>query len=78
VSFDTDKQPKEQKWVQVSTLDIEPNQAYKVRLKKVPFDVLLVKKVYHNLDGSIGVQYLISTDTDLDAQKVSDLYKLRW
>jgi hypothetical protein len=78
VTLDTEKLPKEQKWVQVSDMDIEPNQAYKVRLKKIPFDVLLVKKVYHNLDGSIGVQYLISTDTDLNAQKVSDIYKLRW
>jgi DDE superfamily endonuclease len=78
VSFDTEKPLKEQKWVKVSDIDIEPNQVYKVRLKKIPFTLLLVKKVYHNLDGSIGVQYLISTDTDLSAQEVSDLYKLRW
>lgn len=78
VTFDSQKPLKEQKWVKVSDMDIEPNQAYKVRLKKMSFDVLLVKKVYHNLDGSIGVQYLISTDTDLTAQEVSDIYKFRW
>lgn len=78
VTFDSQKPLKEQTWVKVSDMDIEPNQAYKVRLKKMSFDVLLVKKVYHNLDGSIGVQYLISTDTDLTAQEVSDLYKFRW
>ena len=78
VQDNVQKPLKEQKWVKVSDMDIEPNQAYKVRLNKMSFDVLLVKKVYHNLDGSIGVQYLISTDTDLTAQEVSDLYKLRW
>jgi hypothetical protein len=78
ITFDVQKPLKEQKWVKVSDIDIEPNQAYKVRLNNMSFDVLLVKKVYHNLDGSIGVQYLISTDTDLNAQEVSDLYKLRW
>lgn len=78
VTFDSQNPLKEQKWVKVSDMNIEPNQAYKVRLKKMSFDVLLVKKVYHNLDGSIGVQYLISTDTDLSAQEVSDIYKFRW
>jgi hypothetical protein len=78
VTFDSQKPLKEQKWVKVSDMNIEPNQVYKVRLKKMSFDVLLVKKVYHNLDGSIGVQYLISTDTDLTAQEVSDIYKFRW
>lgn len=78
VTFDVDKLKKEQQWQQVSATDIEPNKAYKVQLKDVSFDVLLVKRVYHNLDGSVGVQYLICTDTDLNAEQIDDLYKQRW
>jgi DDE superfamily endonuclease len=78
VCFDVTKPKKEQQWLQVSATSIEPNKAYKVRLKDVPFDVLLVKRVYHNLDGSVGVQYLICTDTDLNAEQIDDLYKQRW
>lgn len=78
VCFDFNELNKKQQWLQVSSADIEPNKAYRVRLKEVPFDVLLVKQVYHNLDGSVGVQYLICTDTDLDAQQIAALYKQRW
>ncbi len=78
VCFDVSKPKKEQQWLQVSTLDIEPNKTYKVRLKDVAFDVLLLKKVYHNLDGSLGVQYLIETDTDQTAEQISANYQLRW
>ena len=78
VTFDLQSPRKMQKWQQVSAADIEPNKAYRVRLKNIDFDLLLVKKVYHNLDGSVGVQYLVSSDTDLNAEEVCDLYKLRW
>ena len=78
VCFDVSKPKKEQQWIQVSETDIEPNRTYKVRLKELSFDVLLIKKVYHNLDGSIGVQYLIETDTNQTADQIADNYKLRW
>ena len=78
VTFDLQSPRKMQKWQKVSDADIEPNKAYKVRLKGIDFDVLLVKKVYHNLDGSIGVQYLVSSDTDQTAEEVCETYKLRW
>lgn len=78
ITFDTKKSKKEQQWTQVSKLDIEPNKAYSVKLKDIDFEVLLVKKVYHNLSGRVGVQYLICTDTNLNAEQISDIYKQRW
>ena len=81
ISFDLQsplKGQKKQKWQQVSAADIEPNRAYRVKLKGIDFDLLLVKKVYNNLDGSIGVQYLVCSDTELDAAGICDIYKLRW
>ncbi len=42
------------------------------------FPVTLVKKVYQHLDGSCGVQFLVSTDTSLSAEQVTHVYKKRW
>ena len=40
--------------------------------------MILVKKVFHNLNGTVGVQYLVSSDTELDAETCSTIYKDRW
>ncbi|MFN4144930.1 MAG: transposase [Runella sp.] len=42
------------------------------------FPLTLVKKVYQHLDGSCSVQFLVSTDTSLSAEQVTDVYKKRW
>lgn len=68
----------QQQWLTVSEANIEPDRVYRIRLKKVPFDLILIKKVFHNLDGSVGVQYLVSSDTELDAERGSTIYKDRW
>ena len=78
VCFDTKKSKKEQIWTKVSQLDIESNKAYSIYMKEVPFELLLVKKVYQNLDGSVGVQYLISTDTTQNADQIGATYNKRW
>jgi transposase len=78
ITLDVQKPGKEQIWQQVSEANLEPHRAYKVRLKGIPFDLLLVKKVYHNLDGSVGVQYWIASDTELTAEEISETYKQRW
>lgn len=67
-----------QQWLSVSKAEIEPDRAYKIKLKKVPFDLILIKKVYKNLNGTVGVQYLVSSDTELDAELGSTIYKDRW
>lgn len=64
--------------VSVSKAEIEPNRPYKIKLNKVPFELILMKKVYHNLNGTIGVQYLVSSDTTLTAEQFSTIYKDRW
>jgi hypothetical protein len=78
VCFDTKKSKKEQVWTQVSQLNIEPNKAYSVHLKGIAFELLLVKKVYKNLDGSVGQQYLICTDTSQNADQIGAIYTKRW
>lgn len=78
ITFDVVAVKKQQQWVQVSQPDIEPNRIYRIRLKDIPFDLLLLKKVYKNIDGSVGVQFLVSSDTDLNAQQLDDIYQKRW
>ena len=79
ISFDLDEQSdKKRQWIAVSEAEIEPNCAIKIRLKKVPFPLILVKRVFHNMNGTVGVQYLVNSDTDADAQSTDTIYKDRW
>ena len=71
-------QEDKRQWLSVSKAEIEPNKPYKIRLKKVPFDLILIKKVYHNLNGTVGVQYLVSSDTELEVDTLNPIYKDRW
>ena len=78
ISFESDDKNEKQQWLAVSKAEIEPNRPYKIKLKKVPFTLILMKKLYHNLNGTVGVQYLVSSDTELDADTFSTIYKDRW
>ncbi len=78
ICFDVSVPKKQQQWIQVAQVEIEPNRPYKVRLKDIPFDLILVKKVFQNLNGSVGVQFLISSDTDQLADDVLSTYQKRW
>jgi len=79
ISFDiTAASEKSKTWVSVAQADLEPGRVYQVRVKDVPFTLHLIKKVYHNLDGSTGVQYLLSSDTTQDATGINQTYQKRW
>lgn len=79
ISFDLDgKADKQMQWVSVSAAEIEPNCPIKIRLKKIPFSLILIKRVFHNTNGTIGVQYLVNSDTELDADSINTIYKDRW
>lgn len=79
ISFDTTEASEKSKtWQAVSQAALEPGRVYQVRVKEVSFTLHLVKKVYHNQDGSTGVQYLLSSDTSQDAQQIDQTYQKRW
>jgi hypothetical protein len=65
-------------FVQVSTLDLKPNELRLVYVKGVDFPVLLAKQVFTNKDGSVGVLYLVSSDTALTYEQLTALYHRRW
>lgn len=62
----------------VETLDLQPDTVYEVKLNGVPFSVALIKHIYTNADGSIGVIYLISSDLTLTATDILTRYQKRW
>jgi hypothetical protein len=65
-------------YVTVSKLDLDPGDTRLVYLKGVAFPVVLAKQIFTNKDGSSGVLYLVSTDTDLSYADITTLYKRRW
>jgi hypothetical protein len=66
------------RFVSVDTLELEPHTTLKVHLESVDFPLLLVKQVFVNEDDSVGVQYLVSSDTTLTDDLMTTLYQKRW
>ena len=65
-------------FVQVSSLNMQPNELRVVFLKGISFPVLLTKQVLTNQDGSVGVCYLVTSDIALTAEQLTRLYHKRW
>jgi hypothetical protein len=64
--------------VPVDTLELEPQTTLEVYLEGVDFPLLLIKQVFTNEDGSVGVLYLVSSDTTLTYDHITLLYQKRW
>jgi hypothetical protein len=65
-------------FVTVETLQLEPPATLEVYLESVDFPLLLLKQVFTNEDGSVGVLYLVSSDTALTYDQMTTLYQKRW
>lgn len=50
----------------------------RVYLRSVKHPVMLVRQVFTNKDGSQGILYLVSNDTELDYESMTTIYKKRW
>jgi len=66
------------KYVGIGSLGLEPNAVQEVYFKQVEFPVLLIKQVFKNEDGSMGILYLISSDTNLTYDQITAIYQKRW
>jgi hypothetical protein len=66
------------RFVTVDALQLEPQATLEVYLEGVDFPLLLVKQVFTNEDGSVGVLYLVSSDTTLTYDQMTTLYQKRW
>lgn len=72
------KDKKASKFHQVSSLNMKDGESKPVWLKGVKFRVMLIKKVFTNEDGTIGVLYLITNDLNHDGQHLYEIYQKRW
>jgi hypothetical protein len=65
-------------WVRIDSLTLEANTPLEIYLESVDFLLVLVKQVFANEDGSVGIQYLVSSDTSLTGDGMTTLYRKRW
>jgi len=72
----TDKQ--QGRYVRVDTLELEAQATREIYLEGVDFPLVLVKQVFTNEDGSLGIRSLVSSDTPLSFQALTTTYHERW
>jgi hypothetical protein len=66
------------RYVSVSSVEIEENATIPIWLEGLDFPLLLCKQVFTNKDGSQGVLYLVTSDTNLSASQMQTIYQKRW
>jgi len=66
------------RFVRIDSLEPEPNTVQSVYIKGVDFPLVLTRQVFKNKDGSSGILYLVSSDTNLTYDQVITIYKKRW
>ena len=66
------------RYVRVDTLELEAQATREIYLEGVAFPLILVRQVFINEDGSIGIRYLVSSDTTLSFDALTTTYHERW
>lgn len=66
------------RYVRLDELEIEPNTEMIIYLEGVDFPLKLIKQVFANVDGSIGILYLVTSDVDLTYDEMTTIYGKRW
>ena len=66
------------RYTRVDTLVLEANAPRLVYLDGVDFPLSLVKQVFTNEAGSLGILYLVSSDTTVSVDDLTTTYPTRW
>jgi hypothetical protein len=69
---------KKGRFVRIDTLQLQDKQAVRGWLKGYGQEVLLVRQVFTNKDGSTGLLNLVCSDLTLDGEQVTAIYQKRW
>ena len=69
---------KQGRYVRVDELVLEPDTVSTIYLEGVDVPLLLVKQVFKNGDGSIGILYLVTSDLKLTYDEITTIYQRRW
>lgn len=59
-------------------LELPEDTPTRIYLEQVPFPLHVMRQVFKNADGSIGVRYLVTSDLTLDADQLATIFKRRW
>jgi hypothetical protein len=74
----SEEDKREGRFVRMDTLELSDKQAVRGWLKGYGNEVLLVRQVFTNKDGSTGLLNLVCSDLTCDGDSVATLYKNRW
>ena len=74
----SEKDKKEGRFMRVDTLPIAGQQTVRGWLKGFSHEVLLVRQVFTNKDGSTARLHLVCSDLTLDSGQIATIYKRRW
>jgi hypothetical protein len=69
---------KQGRFIKVSELELSDKQAVRGWLKGFDKEVLLVRRVFTNKDGSTATLNLVCSDLSCDGEQVATLYQKRW
>lgn len=74
----SEEDKKQGRFVRISSLELLDQQAVHGWLKGFDREVLLVRRVFTNKDGSTGLLNLVCSDLTLNGEQVATIYKKRW
>jgi len=66
------------RYTRLDELEIEPTTEMVIYLEGVDFSLKLIKQVFTNVDDSIGILYLVTSDIDLTYDEMTTIYGKRW
>ena len=75
LSLDAKKQGR---YVRIDELELEADTVTTIYLEGVDFPLLLIKQVFANADGSVGILYLVTSDLNLTYDEMTTIYQRRW
>jgi hypothetical protein len=74
----SEEDKKEGRFVRVSQLELTDKQAVRGWLKGFPQEVIFVRRVFTNKDGSIGLLNLVCSDLACNGEQIATIYQKRW
>ena len=74
----TEEDKKEGRFVRISQLELADQQAVRGWMKGFPHEVLFVRRVFTNKDGSIGLLNLVCSDLACNGEQAATIYQKRW
>jgi len=66
------------KFTRIDTLELLDKESVRGYLKGYDKEIIIVRRVFTNKDGSTGILNLVCSDVNLDGDKISTIYEKRW